>query len=31
MAAKAFISGCAGPRLDAEEAAFFADEQPVRA
>jgi len=25
---KAFISGCAGPRLSAEESAFFAEEQP---
>jgi len=25
---KAFISGCAGPELTAEERAFFADEQP---
>jgi len=28
MAAKAFISGAAGPRLDSNERAFFAEEQP---
>jgi beta-N-acetylhexosaminidase len=28
VAAKAFISGCAGPRLTAEEKVFFASEQP---
>jgi beta-N-acetylhexosaminidase len=28
MAAKAFISGCAGPRLSKDERHFFADERP---
>jgi beta-N-acetylhexosaminidase len=28
MAVKAFVSGCAGPRLQSEEADFFAAEQP---
>lgn len=28
MVAKAFISGCGGPQLTAEESAFYADEQP---
>ena len=27
-ATKAFVSGCAGPRLDPDEIAFFADERP---
>lgn len=28
MTVKAFVSGCAGPRLEPAEASFFADEQP---